>query len=66
MEPPRLKRIVTDGVEKYRVCYLGMTRDFTKDYAALSFYEHLCQCYVGYLPCGHLLPADSRPSALLR
>ena len=46
MEPPRLKRIVTDGIKKYRVCYLGMSRDFTKDYDALSFYEHLCQCYV--------------------
>ena len=46
MKPPRLEKIVKDGVQRYRVNYLGMTRDFSKDYAALSFYEHLCECYV--------------------
>jgi len=37
MKPPRFEKIVKDGVQSYRVHYLGMTRDFLKDYAALRF-----------------------------
>lgn len=46
MKAPKLEKIVTNGTVVWRVCYLGMTRDFSDDYAAVSFYEHLCQCYV--------------------
>ena len=52
MEPPRLEKIVTKGAITWRVCYVGMERNFARDHEAIRFYEHLCQCYASDLAKG--------------
>lgn len=49
MQPPKLEKIVRDNRISWRVCYLGMCRDFQKDWAASAFYQHVCDCYVAEL-----------------
>ena len=46
MQPPKLEKTVTSNGVRWRVCYLGMCREFQKDWAATAFYEHVCDCYV--------------------
>jgi len=46
MKPPKLEKMVTPQGMRWYVDYAGMTREFKKDYDAMQFYYHVCECYV--------------------